>query len=168
MKALALLLLATQAFADTYCFESDAADPAQRTQWTHHSVVLWGAPPRVSPGGTTMIALRGYGYDDAQKPQGGTDLVPLTGAAVKDADGLWNVSLTGTLMQYSIIGVVGGVTLESPAYYLISLGWRLSPVDLVGYGHMGNVAAPFQAHIPGAVDDSYKTLAWPVDCGSLR
>lgn len=164
---LIILAMAT-AKAEMYCFESDAAVPAARNAWTHHSVVLWGSTPRVSPGGTVMISLRGYGYDDAPKPQGGTDLVPLTGAAVKDVDGSWLISISGTLLQYSTIGYVEGASIDAPMYYTISLWWALSSVDLHGYGHVGNVAAGFQPHIPGAVDDSYASIVWPVDCGSLR
>lgn len=171
MAGWTLLLLAigiSGARADEYCFESDAANIADRNQWTHHSVVLWSSRPRVSANGTAQLGLSGYGYDDAPKPGGGTDLVPLVGAAVKDVDGTWLISLTGTLLQYSTIGVVGGATLENPMYYTISLWWTLSGVDLVGYGHMGNIAAPFQPHIPGATDDTYATVVWPVDCASLR
>lgn len=163
--ALLLIVGITATRADEYCFESDAANIADRNQWTHHSVVLWSSRPRVSANGTAQLGLSGYGYDDAPKPGGGTDLVPLVGAAVKDVDGTWLISLTGTLLQYSTVGMFEGTTY--PAYYLISLWWQVG-TDLVGHGHVGNVTAGFSPHIPGATDDSYATGVWPVDCASLR
>lgn len=165
---LSLLLLIGTARADIYCFEQDAENQAIRNAWTYQSVVLWGAPPRVSPGGTVMIPLRGYGYNAAPKPTGGTDTAPLIGAAVRDFDGTWNVSVFGTLAQYSSIGVIGGVTADAPAYYLISLWWQLNPFTLAGKGRMGTVSHGLNPHIPGAVDDTYALIVWPVDCGLLR
>lgn len=162
-----LLCIVPAAFADQYCFEQDAKDPAFRNEWTHHTVTLWGSAPRVGKDGVVFIDLKGYGYDDAKKPGGGTDIVPLHGGAVKDVDGSWNVSLLGTLLQYSTVTVIGGADMENPMYYLVSLWWKLDRNTLDGYGHMGNVAAAFQPHIPGAVDDSYKTVVWPVDCASV-
>ena len=171
MRSISIIVLyffSVLASAEQYCFESDAVDPALKNQWTHHSIVLWGSKPRVSHNGTVQMGLSGYGYDDAEKPGGGTDLVPIVGAAVKDVTGEWIISLSGTLLQYSTIGYITGASLTNPMYYTISLWWSLSSVDLVGYGHMGNIAAPFQPHIPGAVDDTYATLVWPIDCSLLR
>ena len=162
-----VLCVVPAAFADQYCFEQDAKDLAFRSEWTHNTVSLWGSAPRVGKDGVVFIDLKGYGYDDARKPGGGTDIVPLHGGAVKDVDGSWNVSLLGTLLQYSTVNVIGGADTDNPAYYLVSLWWNLDSHTLNGHGHMGNVAAGFSPHIPGAVDDSYKTVVWSVDCASI-
>lgn len=136
MKAVALFWLAAMLLVDNapagqYCFEQDADDPSLRNQWTRHHLVLWSSKPRASAGGTPYVGLAGYGYDDAPKPSGGTDLVPVHGGAVKDLDGSWTVSLTGTLLQFSALQEFGGLS----AYYLISLWWSLDSFTLEGHRH---------------------------------
>lgn len=44
-------------------------------------------------------------------------------------------------------------------------GWTLL---LLAIGISGVRAEGFSPHIPGATDDTYATVVWPVDCASLR
>lgn len=163
---LLILLVAPACTAgELMCFESDAVDLTIKNEWTHHSYILNVEPPISSPSnGVRFTAIHGVGYDDAPTPNGGTDLVPVNGAAAMDVDGTWVVSVNGTLHQQSLWEIS-----PHPPYYMISEYWVLQPNLQTGTARIGNITTNFiERLLPGARDDYYEADLWAVPCETLR
>lgn len=160
---LALCLSSCLSLADTdYCFESDKQDIAARTLWSHHHFVLRGEDPQHGPRGRIFMGLRGVGWNDAPTPNGGTDTVPLIGAATKDVDGTWLVSLQGTLQQQSLLEA--GDHAGRPTYWVITVAWTLDSAAAGGVGHYGNVSTLFNNQFAHVADDSVDIVVYRVSC----
>lgn len=162
-----LILLAVPACAtgELMCFESDAVDPAIKNEWTHHFYIFQVEPAISSHNqGTRFSVVHGVGYDAAPTPNGGTDLVPVSGAAAMDVDGTWVVSVNGTLHQQSLWEIS-----PHPPYYVISEYWVLQPDIKTGTARIGNITTNFiERLLPGARDDYYEADLWAVPCETLR
>lgn len=143
-----------------FCFELEAIDPLMKNEWTDNVVVLYSDKIRSNIKGRQSIALDGYGYNFAPTPKGSTDLVPLTGGAVKDIDGRWHVTILGSLVQESILAYTNGLM----PYYIISHTWDIDPVTGNGIGQVGNVTSILSPYIPNVQDDSYTVTVSSVDC----
>lgn len=162
LKWIVLALVSGVAGADTdFCFESDKRDVDARTLWSHHHFVLRSELPQIGPGGRVFRALRGAGWNDAPTPNGSSDLVGLMGAAIKDSDGTWLVSLTGTLLQQSTLYISDHKGI--PPYWLITQNWILDMAAENGIGHYGNLTREF-GQFENSKNDSVDTLVWRVSC----
>jgi len=151
-------LLAQSSAASELCFESDKIAVAGRTDWSHHHYVV-NFEKRPSPG-AVYRQIYGYGWDDAQGPNGEPDIVPFTGSAVF-ANGEWRVSITGTLAQFTELDQSGGQL----SYYAITEHWRMRDDLSSGLALIGNLSRPFMVdRLPGSRDDYFESDIYRVSC----